>query len=229
MTNAITGLEKAMCNMTLKIGLISTFFVSLMAYNGLAGELPKKLHPLESYCVTYKLEGMMKGIKTVYSKNWGKNRVEITKAELKVPGVDMVQKENKKVIIKVTDDGQSIISINLEDNTGTTMKNPMFEMVMQGMKGKDPKKFGEEIMKKMGAKVVGEKVVAGEKCKIWELPGLAKTCITDDGITLESISEAVGMSEVATEIKRNDPGPNSAYEIGDAKIEEIDMKGLMPK
>jgi len=141
----------------------------------------------------------------------------------------VARKENKKIITKVTDDGQSIISINLEDNTGTMMKNPMFEMVMQGMKGKDPKKFGEEMMKKIGAKVVGEKVVAGEKCKIWELPGLAKTCVTDDGITLESVSEVVGMSEVVTEIKRNDPGPNSAYEIGDAKIEELDVKGLVPR
>jgi len=74
MIREITGLEKAMCNMTLKIGLISTLFVSLMLYNVLAGELPKKLHPLESFCVTYKLEGKLKGTKTVYSKNWGKKQ-----------------------------------------------------------------------------------------------------------------------------------------------------------
>jgi hypothetical protein len=226
MINNLREIEGLKVFRKLNFCVFAIYLVVMIVDNASGAE---KLHPLESFCATYTMEGMMKGTKTVYSKNWGRNRVEITNAELRIPGVDMVQKENKKVITKITDEGQWIISINLDENTGTKMKNPMYEMVMQGMKGKDPKKFGEEMMKKMGAKVVGEKVVAGERCKIWELPGLAKTCVTDDGITLESTSQAAGMNEIATEVKRSDPGPDSAYEIGDARIEEIDVSSMMPR
>lgn len=212
-----------------KFTLILVFALMLTTFGISRAESPQKWHVLESYCVSYKLEGMMTGTKKICSKNFGRLFVEIRKSEMKLPGTGIVKKENVRVITKISDEGQVIITINQDDNTGTIMKNPMFEKMMQSMRGKDPKEFGEGMMKSMGAKIVGNKVVAGEKCEIWEIGGLSETCVTEDGLTLEVISKMANINEVATEVKRNDSGPKSLYEIGDAKLKEIDMGAMMQR
>ncbi|MFB3148197.1 MAG: hypothetical protein ACE10J_05980, partial [Thermodesulfobacteriota bacterium] len=80
-----------------------------------------------------------------------------------------------------------------------------------------------------GGKVVGEKTVNGEKCKEWTLMGGASTCVTEDQIVVESKADMAGISisEVATEVNRNDPGPKGICSVGDAKIEEIDLGQMM--
>jgi hypothetical protein len=59
--------------------------------------------------------------------------------------------------------------------------------------------------------------------------GGAKTCVTEDLIAVESGSDMAGINilEVATEVKRNDPGPKGICDIGDAKIKEIDLGQMM--
>jgi len=138
-------------------------------------------------------------------------------------------KKNEKVITVVEDGDQWIITVDLNNNTGTKMKNPMYRGIAGSMKGKDPKEYSEAIMKQMGGQVKGEKTIIGEKCTEWTLMGGATTCVTEDLITVESAANMAGISisEVATEIKRNDPGPKGICELGDAKIEEIDLSKMM--
>ncbi len=204
--------------------LLAGAFV-LLAETGGAAE---KYHPLESYTVEYKMEGVNAGEKTHYSQKWGNLVCWVEVSELNMPGAP-AQKKNEKVITYVEDGQQWIITINQDDNTGTKMKNPMFEGVTAGMEGKTPKEFSEQFMKQLGGKVIGEKTVNGEKCTEWELMGGARTCITPDQISVESGMDMAGikMKETAVKINRNDGGPKDICDPGDAKLKEMDMGQML--
>ncbi len=187
-----------------------------------------KYHPLENYTVEYTMEGVNTGKKTQYSKQWGNLLCWVEVSELTMPGAP-AQKRNEKVITYIEDGQQWIITINQDDNTGTRMKNPMFEGITAGMKDKTPKEFSEQFMKQMGGKEIGEKTVNGEKCTEWEIMGGAKTCITPDQISVESGMNMAGISmkETAVKINRKDGGPKDICDPGDAKLKEIDMSQML--
>ena len=206
------------------IFIFSLFAVSFAANSQAADQ---KMHPLKNYSVTYELSGNTEGTKSQYSQDYGGTICWIEKSETSIMGNS--QKRNVKIITYVKDGDQWIITIELDNNTGTKMKNPMYKAIAGGMKGKTPKEFSEGVMKQMGGKVVGEKTVNGEKCKEWTLMGGASTCVTEDQIVVESKADMAGISisEVATKVNRNDPGPKGICSVGDAKIEEIDLGQMM--
>lgn len=188
----------------------------------------QKLHPLKSYSAKYKIEGNTKGDKIQYSKDWGRTVCWKEVSESKIPNVGTIKK-NEQIITRIVNGEQWIYTINLDDNTGTRMKNPMFADVYKSIQGRNPKEFSEEFMTGMGGKVTGERVVNGEKCKEWVLTGGAKACVTEDLITVESSVDMAGISikETAVEIKRNASEPGDVCEIGSAKITETDISELM--
>jgi hypothetical protein len=204
---------------------IFSLIVASFATNSSAAD--QKMHPLKNYFVNYELSGNTIGSKQQYSQNYGRTICWVEKSETNIMGNS--QKKNEKVISKIEDGDQWIITIDLVKNTGTKMKNPMYAVFAAGMKGKDPKEFSEELMKQMGGKVVGEKTVNSEKCIEWTLMGGATTCVTEDLITVESTANMAGISisEVATEVKRNDSGPQGICSPGDASVKEMDLGQIM--
>ena len=187
----------------------------------------QKYSPLKEYFVNYELKGNSSGTKQHASQDWGRKQCWIEISDMNIMGNSV--KKNEKVIAEIKDGDQWITTINLDDNTGKTMKNPMFGGVAKGMEGKNPKEFSEQFMKEMGGQVKGQKTVNGEKCTEWTLMGGAFTCVTEDLIAVESGANMAGIEilEVATEVKRNNPGPNGICDIGDAKIKEIDINQMM--
>ena len=208
------------------LGVLIIFTCMLLLFTT-HGNAQQKMHPLKNYSVTYELSGNTTGTKQHASQGYGSKQCWIEKSEMNIMGNSV--KKNERVITMVEDGDQWIITINLDDNTGTKMKNPMYRSVAAGMKGKDPKEYSEAIMKQMGGQEKSQKEVNGEKCTEWSMIGGAFTCITEDQIVVESGADMAGISitEVATEVKRNDPGPKGICEIGDAKIKEIDMSQMM--
>jgi len=204
---------------------ISLFVFLIIVFTSFSSnaDSTQKMHELESYYVTYKISGNAEGSKQHASQDYGRKQCWIEKSEINI--FDNTVKKNEKVITTLENGDQWIITINLDDNTGTRMKNPMYKELASGMKGKSPKEFGEQFMKQMGGKVVGEKTVNDEKCTEWTLMGGATTCVTDDLIAVESGADMAGISikEVATEVKRNNPGPEGICDIGNAKIKEMDF------
>jgi hypothetical protein len=187
----------------------------------------QKYHPLKSYTIKYRIEGNSTGEKTEYSGDWGRTLCWIENSETQLPNGGTL-KINEKVITKIEGENQWIIKINLADNTGTRMKNPIFAEIYKKIKGKDPKEFSREFMTNMGAKRIGEKVVDGEKCSEWQIGEGATTCITDDVVRLESSlvldkddKDKVSISETATEVMRNSPDPLGICETGTASITEM--------
>lgn len=202
--------------------LIPTFFVLAQAHDSVGQE--QKYHSLESYTVKYKIEGNSTGEKTEYSGDWGRTLCWVENSQTKLPEGGTL-KVNEKVITKIEGTNQWIIKINLADNAGTRMRNPMFPEIYKRIKGKDPGEFSREFMTNMGAKRIGEKVVDGEKCSEWQIGEGAKTCITDDVVRLESslVLDKMSISETATDLKRNVPAPPGICEMGTASITETDM------
>ncbi len=205
--------------------LIFTVMTVSLAIDGRTAE--QKMHTLKNYSATYELSGNTKGTKSQYSQDYGRTICWLEQSETSIMGNS--QKRNVKIITYVKDGDQWIITIDLDKNTGTKMKNPMYKGIVGGMQGKTPKEFSEGFMKQMGGKIVGEKTVNGEKCKEWTLMGGASTCVTEDQIVVESKADMAGISisEVATEVKRNDAGPKGICSVGDATIEELDLGQMM--
>lgn len=185
----------------------------------------QKYHPLQSYEVKYKIEGNSIGEKTEYSGEWGRTLCWVEVSEAKLPEGPPV-KINEKVITKIEGGEQWIVKINLADNTGTRVKNPMFPEIYKRIKGKDPKMFTTEFMTNAGAKLTGEKTVGGEKCSEWEIGKGAKTCLTEDLVRVESslVLENLSVKETAVEIKRNVPEPPDICSTGSAVITETEIK-----
>ena len=214
----------------MKFYLGAFIIFSCMAFSfATSGNAEQKFHPLKSYSVTYELTGNTKGTKQIAAQDYGKKQCWIEVSEMNVMG--NATKRNEKGITMIEDGDQWIITIDLDKNTGTKMKNPMYRGIAAGMKGKDPKEYTEAMMKQMGGKVKGEKTVNGEKCTEWTMMGGAFACITEDQIMVESGANMAGitMSEVATEVKRNDPGPKGICDLGNATIKEIDLGQMMGK
>ncbi len=195
--------------------IFSTFLVN--------ADSQQKMHELENYYVTYDISGNVEGSKQHASQDYGRKLCWIEKSEINVSGNTV--KKNEKVITFLEDGEQWIITINLDDNTGTRMKNPMYKELSARMKGKSPKEFIEQFMKQMGGKITGEKTVNDEKCTEWTLMGGATTCVTDDLIAVESGADMAGISikEVATDVKRNYTGPEGICDIKNAKIKQVDL------
>lgn len=212
----------------MKLYLGAFIIFSCMAFCfATTGNAEQKFHTLKNYSVTYELSGNTTGTKQHASQDYGRKQCWIEKSEINIMGNSV--KKNEKVITIVEDGDQWIITVDLNNNTGTKMKNPMYRGIAGSMKGKDPKEYSEAIMKQMGGQVIGEKTIIGEKCTEWTLMGGATTCITEDLIAVESAANMAGISisEVATEVKRNDPGPKGICDIGNAKIKELDMSQMM--
>jgi len=220
-------LQNAIITKLVYLVTIFTFSLMVLSFATSSQAADQKMHPLKNYSVNYELSGNTTGSKQQYSQDYGRTICWIEKSETSIMGNS--QKKNVKVITYVKDGDQWIITIELDNNTGTKMKNPMYKAIAGGMKGKTPKEFSESVMKQMGGKVVGEKTVNGEKCTEWTLMGGASTCITEDQIVVESKADMAGisMSEVAIEVKRNDPGPKGICSVRDATITEIDLGQMM--
>jgi len=198
---------------------ISALFLLVFAISCSQDKEPdQKYHEVKDFTVKYDINGPKEGHKTIYSQDWGRCVVQVT--------------ETQKTISLMEDGEQYIVSIDLTKNTGTRMKNPIYKQLIESMDAKTPKEFNQGLLEKMGGKVVGEKKIAGNDCKEWELMnGVQKTCITEDGIILESVSNISGTEagEIATELNRNSKGGIDACDTGDAKIEEIDINQMLQK
>jgi len=172
----------------------------------------QKFSELESYTIKYKVvEGSKQADITAYSQDWGRCVVQIS--------------GNEKSIVLNNDNEQVAIFIDQANNQGIKTVNPNLKDVVAKMKGKSPKEFSDELMINLGGKVVGNKMVAGEKCTNWELQGTS-TCLTDDGITIETIVPGK-FAQTLLELKRNEPGPKDACDYSKVSIQEVDPKTLM--
>ncbi len=201
-------------NLTILALVLIPFVISCSQEN--KEEKPGEVfHEVKDYTIKYKLEGATEGQRLVYSQDWGKCVMEIT--------------GNQKIIASMEDGQQFVTSINMDSNTGTKMANPIYQSLLESLNAKTPKEFNFAILEKMGGKVVGEKTILGNNCDVWEMgEGTQSTCLTEDGIILESESNISGTErrQIATEVIRGSTEGVDACDPGDAEIEVKSMGQL---
>ncbi|MGB2692605.1 MAG: hypothetical protein WBB48_06400 [Thermodesulfobacteriota bacterium] len=202
-------------NLTILAMVLVTFVIS-------CSQEKKKEEPgqvfdeAKDYTIKYKLEGANEEERLVYSQDWGKCVMEIV--------------GNQKIIASMENGQQFVTSIDMDSNTGTKMANPIYQSLLESLNAKTPKEFNYAILEKMGGKVVGEKTILGNKCEVWEMgEGVQTTCLTQDGIILESESSVSGTErrQIATEVIRGSTEGVDACSPGDAKIEVKNMNQLL--
>lgn len=201
-------------NLTI-LALVLVPFVLSCSQDNKEEEPGQVFHEVKDYTIKYKLEGAKEEERLVYSQDWGKCVMEIV--------------GNQKIIASMENGQQFVTSIDMDSNTGTKMANPIYQSIQESLNAKTPKEFNFAILEKMGGKVVGEKTILGNKCEVWEMgEGVQTTCLTEDGIILESESTVSGTErrQIATEVIRGSTEGVDACSPGNAKIEAKNMNQI---
>jgi len=171
-----------------------------------------QLTTVEKGTVIHKLSGVQEGTVTEHWKDFGRARVEITDAHVKMLGV-AVDTHQKSII-----EGDLITTVDLDRNTVTQSRNPLYQAVVGHMDAKDAAASGTDLYRSMGGRETGETgTYAGETCRVWTIEEAGtRICVTDDGIVLMSQTDLGGKQVIRTavEVHRGDPGPPDAYEVG---------------
>jgi len=174
-----------------------------------------QLTTVEKGTVVHKLSGLQEGTVTEYWKDFGKARVEITESRVKMLGVAVAT--HQKSIIQ----GDLVTTIDLDHHTITRSHNPLYQAVVAKLDTKNGPPSGQELYRSMGGHETGETAkYAGETCHVWVIEEAGtRICVTNDGIVLMSQTDLDGkpVTRTAVEVRRGDPGPPEAYEVGVAE------------
>ncbi|GJL77878.1 MAG: hypothetical protein NPINA01_08670 [Nitrospinaceae bacterium] len=171
-----------------------------------------KWYDIEAATIHFDVRGSQTGKIIRHFKDWGYQQVEINQTQMNMMGMSLPT--NQKTITE----GKWITTLDLVKKTATKMKNPMYESMRKNREGKSGVEAGKAYARAMGGHDTGKTAqYAGEKCDIWEMTQMsAQTCVTKDGLAIwfQTNMGGMQMTHIATKIKRGDPGPKEAYEIG---------------
>ena len=104
-----------------------------------------KRYGVKQACIEYRVTGdMQSGTEILYFDQWGAREA---KYEMKTTKAGPMKIEENKVGFL---EGAMMYTVNLKDNTGTKMENPM----LKGLEGQDMTEVGEKMMKQMGGKKI---------------------------------------------------------------------------
>ncbi len=194
------------------------FLILLIPQCAVAGESLKR-YALESGTVDYVVSGSSSGTETLRWSHWGDREVRETHTAGKVMGIP--QRQNSLTILQ----GVWQYQIDLDQRSGTKMKNPMLESMQE--QGHDPQEVGREMLKSMGGRMIGTDVVLGRSCELWEVANVGtRTCIWN-GIALKTQANVLGMISMNTVATRIDDSARHSDEVfalpGDVKFTETTM------
>ena len=119
-----------------------------------------KRYGVKQACIEYTVSGdMQSGTEVLYFDQWGAREA---KYEMKTTKVGPMKTEENKVTFM---EGAMAYTVNLKDNTGSKMENPM----LKSFEGQDLTEVGEKMMKQMGGKKIGSEKLLGKQTDIWEI------------------------------------------------------------
>ncbi len=203
--------------------LLTMALMLLFAASIASAEKPMlKRYLIESGKVEYKMEGNNEGTKTMYWDDWGRKEAKITNAEMSFMGFTTTQKQLEIL------EGFWQYTINLENNTGTKMKNTMLQNMSDNYKGDNMGEMGEEMLIQMGGEKTGTGTILGKNCDIWEISimgGNTKIWVWNYvPLKLESSALGTDIREEAISIETNISVPAGTFEVpADATISEVEM------
>lgn len=169
-----------------------------------------KRYQAKSGIIKYKVEGTSKGTEILYFDNFGSDEAKETKIKTTVMG--FTQESNQLTVMNAA----TIFVADYNTKTYTKMPNPLFELTQQiSQNTKDAEKLGEEVMKSIGGKMIGEETVLGKPCKIWEIASMGTKTWTHKFIPLKVETNMMGMkiNYIATSIKLDVTVPAEKFKL----------------
>lgn len=177
--------------------------------------------PFEKAVIHYDISGSQKGTETLYIRDFGNERVKITKSKGKV----MFVTTTTNTIEIITRD--SVINIDMDKKTGTRMTNP--QKFMKEEMGKLSAKERAVVMKNfetmgmnMAVQMGGEvKLKGGEHlgytCDLVTMMGTTSCQMSNTPIVLKIESSLMGisMNTVANKVDRNASVPADVFQLPD--------------
>ncbi len=184
-----------------------------------------KKYQIKSGIIEQKIEGTVTGTQTTYFDDYGIKEATYTKNTMKILGI------SKSTETLTISDKDWTIDINLDEKTGTRVSNKVIKDMLDGIAEKDYERFGEEMLKKLGGKKVGNEVILGKNCEVWEIKKVNTTSWIYKGIALKSVVSMMGMTTnyTATSFQENVPIPAEKFQvpkgikITDEEINKEDM------
>lgn len=192
---------------------------------GAAAPTPR-LHPVKAFTIDYTWRGAISGSETEHSDAHGYRRSTITKTEMRMAG-QVIRTNTRAYSI-----GETIVTIDYARGTASRARNPIYARIVERTRTQRIENLADALIRAMGYQPTGaSKTIAGERCAVWKGP-TGTTCFTSDALTLETtqMMGPVQATRVATRIRRNDPGPDSAYQADPRyPITEVDIDAILKK
>ena len=165
-----------------------------------------KRYEFKSGKVVYQSSGSMTGTETMYFDDYGMLEVKHTDMSMDMMGI----KQEIKTTVIMKD--RWVYSIDEKTNTASKIENPVYTMFPNGV---DFEKVGEEMMKKMGGKKVGNETINGKDCEVWEIEKLMSKVWIWKTIPIRTEMNMMGMNitQIATSIEVDVTVPASEFKI----------------
>ena len=166
-----------------------------------------RLHPVEKACIEYELSGQMQSGTTVRChRDYAYEQYEIQDITAGMMGI--TQETNQHVITI----GDTIYSINLDTNTGTKTKNPMYEGLVSSLEDSSPEEMSATFLSAMGFTPTGDTMtILDETCQVYNSSMMGNACLTEDGLMLEQ--NFMGNVTRAVSVDRSTGGDDANYTL----------------
>lgn len=194
----------------------------MLGVGTIKAQVSNKRFMIKSGHVEYKLEGMTKGIRSIWFDDYGRLYREEMKATTTTDmfGMKSVDEEHTLKLV----DGVNSYKIDLINRTGTkhTYKLPAeFKQLVDGLEDQQKKQLAQETLNAFGGKTKGTEKFMGRNCEVIEVMGTTQS--TYKGIPLKTKSEIMGTStEIADLFEENISVSASLFEVPEG-IEMIDL------
>lgn len=168
-----------------------------------------RLQIIEAACIEYAISGQMQtGTSIRCHRDYGYEQYEIQDINIGLGGFS--QTTNQHVITI----GKDVYSINLENNSGTKIQNPMYEQLIVALQDSSPEQMAQSFLNAMGYQAAGTtKTVANTSCNVYSSPQLGSACFTDDLLMLEQSVPGNIMTMTAVSVNIGTSGDDTNYTL----------------
>lgn len=183
----------------------------------------QKRYGVKSGIIEYELSGSQEGTKTLYFDGWGMRQAEYSRSILNVGGFTKAM--NLVNII----DGEYQYIINLDQKSGTKVRNPILKELEALKHEKNFSEFGEQLLLKMGAEKIGTDNFLGKDCDIYVLKNSGTKLWVWKWLTLksETISRGINITLTAKKIDENISIPSGKFSVPEKVVlNEVDLDNI---
>ena len=187
--------------------------IVLSAPTNTASAQDDKYFEIESGRMHSTLSGIQNGKEILTWDDFGQFLMRQTMAVLEMMGFSQ---EQNTTLITIKND---VYNVDPKKMTGTHMKNDFMGDASTAQK----QQFAEELIKKWNGKKIGEEVIAGKLCDIWDIPDMYTKIWIWKGLTLKTETNMMGNVQIvtATKLELDIDIPASTFDISKYDIKEM--------